>query len=343
MLKAGLNGLYMTGAHCWLGPATRGRGAVFTLHHVRPPTGASFAPNRVLEITPDFLDRAIGRLRRAGIDLVSLGEARRRIMSDAPERRFAVFTLDDGYRDNLEHAAPVFRANGCPYAIFVVTSLPDGELEMWWRGLEAVIAGRDSVTVAMDGQRVFDCSDTGGKYAAYEAIYWWLRGLGEDEKLAAVRDLCARYGVDLAELARNARMSWEEIAGIAADPLCTIGAHTVTHAALARLDEQRMRAEIRDGAARLEAALGARPRYLAYPYGDPGSAGAREFAAAAELGFEMAFTTRPDVIRRSSRLTPTALPRISLNGDYQSLRYVDLFASGVPFALRNALSRRMVA
>jgi hypothetical protein len=31
----------------------------------------------------------------------------------------------------------------------------------------------------------------------------------------------------------------------------------------------------------------------------------------------------------------TALPRVSLNGDYQSLAYTALYLSGAPFALRN--------
>ncbi|MGE0231257.1 MAG: polysaccharide deacetylase family protein [Flavobacteriaceae bacterium] len=341
MLKAGLNGLYMTGAHLWLGPATRGRGTVFTLHHVRPDSGDPFSPNRVLEITPDFLDRTLKRLRKAGIDLVSLEEAHRRIVSDKPERRFAAFTLDDGYRDNLEHAAPVFRSNECPYTIFVVTALPDGQLEMWWRGLEMVISNREAIAVEMGERRYFECVDVDEKYATYEAVYWWLRSLDEERKLNAVRELCDRYGVDMTELARQARMTWPEIGRIAADPLCTIGAHTVTHAALARLDESRMLSEMRDSATILEAALGRRPEFFAYPYGDPCSAGPREFAAAQSLGFKMAFTTRPGVIRSTDSGRLTSLPRVSLNGDYQSLHYVDLFVSGVPFALINGLSNRV--
>lgn len=340
MLKAGLNGLYMTGAHLWLAPATRGRGTVFTLHHVRPDSGDPFSPNRVLEITPEFLDRTIKRLRGAGIDLVSLDEAYRRITSDKPERRFAAFTLDDGYRDNLEYAAPVFQANDCPYAIFVVTSLPDGQLEMWWRGLEAVISNRDAIAVDMGERRYLECADVDQKYATYETVYWWLRSLDEESKLNAVRELCDRYGVDMSQLARDVRMTWPQVGTAAADPLCTIGAHTVTHAALARIDEKRMISEMRDGALIIEAALGSRPAYFAYPYGDGCSAGKREYAAAEALGFKMAFTTRPGVIRRSDCNRLMSLPRVSLNGDYQSLHYVDLFISGVPFALMNGLSRQ---
>jgi hypothetical protein len=35
------------------------------------------------------------------------------------------------------------------------------------------------------------------------------------------------------------------------------------------------------------------------------------------------------------RRYPTALPRVSLNGEYQSLTYTALYLSGAPFALVN--------
>ena len=71
----------------------------------------------------------------------------------------------------------------------------------------------------------------------------------------------------------------------------------------------------------IEAALGERPQHLAYPVGDPTSAGPREFRIAAELGFKTAVTTRPGVLFTAHREHLTALPRISLNGEFQQQRY----------------------
>jgi peptidoglycan/xylan/chitin deacetylase (PgdA/CDA1 family) len=108
---------------------------------------------------------------------------------------------------------------------------------------------------------------------------------------------------------------------------------------LAKLPDKTVRAEMDMSRAVIEAALGIRPAHLSYPYGDPTSVGAREFKIAAELGFKTAVTTRPGVIARAHAQHLTALPRISLNGEYQQLRYVRVLLSGAATAMWNGFRR----
>jgi peptidoglycan/xylan/chitin deacetylase (PgdA/CDA1 family) len=89
----------------------------------------------------------------------------------------------------------------------------------------------------------------------------------------------------------------------------------------------------------IEAGLGRRPQHLSYPYGDASAAGPREFALAAELGFKTAVTTRPGVVTYGHMEQLTALPRISLNGEYQQLRYVRVLLSGAATAMWNGFRR----
>src|SRR5258708_861358 len=72
-----------------------GIGVIFTLHHVRPYKAKSFEPNRHLEITPEFLDQAIRRLKGEGYVFLPLDAVPARIASTETQPRFAVFTLDD--------------------------------------------------------------------------------------------------------------------------------------------------------------------------------------------------------------------------------------------------------
>ena len=64
-------------------------------------------------------------------------------------------------------------------------------------------------------------------------------------------------------------MNWEEIAELAADPLVTIGAHTVNHPMLAKLPDKTARSEMDLSRSVIEAALTKRPEHLAFPLRRP--------------------------------------------------------------------------
>jgi peptidoglycan/xylan/chitin deacetylase (PgdA/CDA1 family) len=333
--RAGLETLYFSGAHFALRPIFSGVGAIFTLHHVRPPRDAAFQPNRILEIEAEFLDQVIGRLRERKLDIVSLDEVWRRLTERDFGRRFVAFTFDDGYRDNLEYAWPVLKKHGVPYAIYIATSFPDRLGEIWWVALERVVAKSERMAVEVGGStRFFNCPDVAAKRRTFDEIYWWLRTITDDAELRrVVRDLCKRYGVDPMAPCGELCMNWGEIGRMAEDPLCTIGAHTINHVFLTKIPESAARMEMKRSADVIEAALGKRPAHFAYPYGDLSAAASREYALAKDLGFKTAVTTRPGVLTRAHSERLTALPRISLNGNFQALRYVDVLLSGAPFAL----------
>ncbi len=341
VIRSGLEALYATGAHVFLRPFLGGVGAILTLHHVKPPRLAAFQPNRLLEVTPRFLEDVVRKLRRAGVDLIGTDEMHRRLVERDFRRRFVCLTFDDAYRDNLEWAFPILKRHDVPFALYVPTSFPDQVGELWWLALEEIIARQTRVGLTMDGvNRHFDCASVAEKRASYEEIYSWLRGLASEIDLrSTVRDLAARYGVDMAALCREQCMTWREIAEMAENPLVTIGAHTVNHVMLRKCSDEDMCTEMRNGAAVIEAALGKRPQHLAYPLGDATSAGPREFRAASELGFKTAVTTRPGVLFPEHGEHLTALPRISLNGEFQKLRYFQVLLSGAATGMWNGFRR----
>lgn len=342
IIRGGLESLYFSGAHAALKPLMGGVGAILTLHHVRPPRQDRFQPNRLLEITPRFLGRVVALLRRSGLDLVSLDEMHRRMCEGDFGRRFVCVTFDDGYRDTRDYAYPILKAAGVPFAVYVASSFADRLGEFWWLALEAVIARNDRVGLVIDGDnRTFACGSVAEKRALFDELYWWLRRRPSEAELReTMRNFAACYQVDIAAFCRELCMDWRELAALAADPLVTIGAHTVNHPLLAKLPADAARAEMDLSRAVIEAALSTRPAHLAYPFGDASAAGPREFALAAELGFATAVTTRPGVLFPAHRERLTALPRISLNGEYQQLRYVRVLLSGSATAMWNGFRRR---
>jgi peptidoglycan/xylan/chitin deacetylase (PgdA/CDA1 family) len=341
IVRAGLETLYFSGAHVLMGRVLGSVGAILMLHHVRPARRDRFQPNAPLEVTPHFLEQVIRRLRRAEVDLISLDEAHRRLATRDFGNRFACLTFDDGYRDNKDWAFPILKAAGVPFTVYVATSFADRRGKLWWIALEQVIARNDRFALMMDGEeRHVECASVAEKREVFETLHWWLRGLPtEKAALDAVADLAARYGVDMPGLCGELCMDWNEIGELARDPLVTIGAHTVNHAALAKSPEGEVRNELAMSRAVIEAALGKAPAHLAYPYGDPAAAGPREFRIASELGFKTAVTTRPGVLYPEHADHMTALPRISLNGAFQDSRYIPVLMSGAATALWNGFKR----
>jgi peptidoglycan/xylan/chitin deacetylase (PgdA/CDA1 family) len=333
LIQAAFEGLARSGLTGPVRRYSRCRGVIFTLHRVLPEPPGRFSPNAILQVTPDFLAFAIARVRRLGFDIVDLDEALRRIEVDGTERPFAVFTFDDAYRDNLVHALPVLRRLACPFTVYVPNGLVDGVGEIWWQALEDIIAVQASVSLpGEDGGTAFDLRSVLRKREAYAAIYGRMRQMAEPDRVRFIRAFAARYGYDLARQCRELIMTWDELKAMAADPLCTIGAHTVHHYELAKLPDAQARREIEDSVRAIAAQLGRVPRHLSYPIGDARAAGPREFALAAELGLASAVTTRPGGLYAAGRQRLTALPRISLNGLFQARRYVDVFATGAIFS-----------
>jgi len=340
LLKSVLKALHYTGLGKAMAPVARGRGIIFMLHRVGPGEDAGFSPNRILKITPTFLDGVIKLVKRAGFDIISLDDVPGRIKDTHNKRRFVCFTLDDGYRDNIDYAYPVFKKHNVPFTIYLPTAFADGEGDLWWLVLEEAILKAQQVEVVIDGTpQSFRTQSDQEKDTAFDRIYWWLRMQPEHEARRIVQGLAEQAGYDATPLCSNLVMTWDQARALAKDPLVSFGGHTCRHLALAKLPAHEARHEITESIARLERELGQACRHFAYPYGDAGSAAEREFEFVSGLGLATAVTTRKGHVHAHHQDQMSALPRISLNGDYQDLRYVSVYLTGVPFALWNALGR----
>src|SRR5215469_11865863 len=118
IIRVGFGAFRATGLHRLASQMTRGRGVILMLHHVRPwrPATPGFAPNRGLEIAPEFLDATLQTVRRAGFDFVTMDEALRRLAEGGAP--FAALTFDDGYRDLVAFALPILERWEAPLTAY---------------------------------------------------------------------------------------------------------------------------------------------------------------------------------------------------------------------------------
>ena len=335
--KLALNVVRFSGIGAVAGRFTAGVGAILMLHRVTDDAPKPFGFNRHLSISPRFLDAVLTETAPLGFRFVSLDAAIDRLAARATCEKFIAITADDGYRDNLTVALPVLEKYGAPITVYVAPALIEGTVDRWWDVLEDTGTRRDQVWLDTPrGRLSIDCATPGDKFRANTLIHNYLTTeVPEDAQRRVIRELAASAGIDAHAPGRTTLMDWDELRRAAAHPLVTIGGHTLNHYNLARLGEDEVAREMRDGASFLERELGARPRHFAFPYGYASAAGFREVAIAGEVGFASAVTTRHGVLRAEHASHLHALPRISVNGRYQQISHVRTMVSGITTAMAN--------
>jgi peptidoglycan/xylan/chitin deacetylase (PgdA/CDA1 family) len=179
-----------------------------------------------------------------------------------------VVTIDDGYRDFLTNAWPIFKAHSIPALVYVATDLPDHNSWLW----------TDQLTQFLREQ---------GDLGAAETIKTRLKKIPDDKRRAYLNTL---PNLRVSPPPAFAPMSWEEIRMLAKEGV-EFGAHTRSHPILSRLpDQDAMRAEIGGSKERLEQELGMRIAHFCYPNGMPADYNDDVLAVVRECGFETAVT-----------------------------------------------------
>ena len=312
---------------------TGGAGVVLRFQHVRPSRTGLFQPQQQHEVTPPFLERTIRALKRWKYDIVTMDEACHRALSPPMRTRFVALTFDGGYKDFAAYAYPLLQRHDVPFALYLPTAFPDGLGEAWWLALEEVIARESRISLVMDrNERHFMIYKTQAKYELFEYLSEWLRALPPADRAFAIKDLCARYSIDIETLSRNAWMNWDDLAMIAADPRATIGNATVNYWALSSLRRADAQREIAMGKAVAEAAFNREVRHFAYPFGDRGAWRRQHVMMTQESGFASAASSIAGVVEPLGRTNLYALPRIAWDGRERSIRMMRVLLSGITFA-----------
>jgi peptidoglycan/xylan/chitin deacetylase (PgdA/CDA1 family) len=330
LTSLGLELAYFSGYALLMQRRSGGAGVILRFERVRPRRTTRFQPLKAREITPEFLDRTIGALKRWNFDIVSMDEVCRRAVTLASPRRFVCLTFDGGYKDLITSAYPVLSQHGVPFAVYVPTAFPDGVGEAWWLALEEIIARENRLSLVIDRkERRFNIGSASEKYQLYDFLCGWMRSLPPSDISSAINDLCTRYSVNLAAVSREASMDWSDLAKLAADPKVTIGSATVNYPVLSNLKDAAALRDMTMGRAVAQAAFHRDVRHFAYPFGDSATFRRQHAALAVEAGFASAASAISGVIEPAGRTNLHALPRIAWDGRQRSLRAMRVTLSGV--------------
>jgi peptidoglycan/xylan/chitin deacetylase (PgdA/CDA1 family) len=206
-------------------------------------------------------------------------------------RNALAITFDDGYRDNLTHAAPILARHGLPATVFLVTGAIGMREPMWF----------DRLALAFKRARAGRWDAPWGEVVALQTPAQRLAALAATlERFKHLPNAGRRGAVDDVLLALDSRderplhglmLSWDDVRALRGLGI-TIGAHTVSHPILSQVSAEQAREEIFGSAQMIEAACGRRPRAFAYPNGRPEDYSQVVTALVREAGFSCAVTTR---------------------------------------------------
>jgi len=273
------------------------------IYHRVVPEPDPLVPEHVCAREFDWQLAVLGRW----FTVLPLREAVARLRGGTLQVRSACVTFDDGYADNVAVALPILRGRGVPATFFLATSFINGG-RMWNDGVIETFrrAQGDTLDARCIGVDTLNISTIELRRRAIERVLAALKYLPLEERQRRVEELGAETSH---QLPSDLMMTAEQVRHLRACDM-EIGAHTVTHPILARLNPEHAGNEIRDSKNRLEAITGAPVTLFAYPNGKPGQDYLREHVdMVRELGFEAAVSTAWGVANAAS--DPFQLPRFT--------------------------------
>lgn len=218
-------------------------GEIWCLHRVLPETErSSFASNRELELTPDYLESIISAKKSEGCHFVDLDSLVAVANGKRRGRRLIHITFDDGFADVFTNAYPVLKKHQIPFTLYLSTDMPDGKADLWWLQLEEIANG----DAAWFEQRIKEIYRQKGNLAAS------MHGL---TSTSPDTNICSRLS-----------LTWEQLRIMVSEGLCTIGSHGVSHSALSLLPKEGVAQELEASRTRIREMLGVDVRHFSYPH-----------------------------------------------------------------------------
>lgn len=209
-----------------------------------------------------------------------------------PPQDLYVLTFDDGYRDNLTHAAPVLERHGMTGTFYITAACLTERMPFWPEIISQVVrltSARSRALEVNGAQTVLELGTPEERVETCLSMIDRLRKLPTERIATEVARIAEVLQVDI-ERARAATppvLSAEDLRTLAGKGH-TIGSHTVSHPYLAAEPAARQREEIEDSRRILEDALRASVLDFCYPGGGY-TATTRDIVAAA--GYRSATTS----------------------------------------------------
>ena len=316
---------------------------ILMLHGTPNPLRASSWTPLRLHIPTDYIDWCLGFIGNY-YNFISLDEAVGILKGEKPSvKNGLVVTLDDGYRNNIIDALPVFKKHGAPITIFLPVSSINNRKPLWFDRLDYALqfAGVEKHMFEIGGKH-FKFSSGGRERLAssYSQFRELIKKQYTDEsefnmKLDEVSSKFERAsGKRLGSIFENdpwsALLSWEEISKIQGNGV-SFGSHTMDHYRVGHLDENQLRYQFANSKSMIEKVTGNACKHIAYPDGNYSETAV---SIGMECGFDAGLTTTEGINKIGCEIMTLKRISVPLTSDPTELM---AYTSGFSGALSKIL------
>jgi peptidoglycan/xylan/chitin deacetylase (PgdA/CDA1 family) len=291
--------LFHSGLHRLLNRAMPARLTILAGHCVSGRSNAALPKD--MKIRAEDLERILSFLQRH-FELVTVG-AGVRSLDLGPRRSMVALSMDDGYKDNHTLLLPLLKRVGCSATVYL-ESAPLDERSLNWThkffhalkelGPERFVQRYCALSRDRAANAKLAEHQGGSARAAYHLKRILKYEVEPQERTRVVDELFHACGGVERELCDALYMNWEDARALDAAGI-ELGAHTVHHEILSRLDAAGCEREIAGSKAALERGLGHPLESFAYPFGRRWDYHAQAQASAAAAGFASATNTHAGV------------------------------------------------
>jgi peptidoglycan/xylan/chitin deacetylase (PgdA/CDA1 family) len=236
-----------------------------------------------------------------------------------------VITVDDGYRDFLTVAFPVFSTYDIPVTVFLVTDFLDRKVWLWpdvvKYAFEHTSHTKAEIEIANGRRLSLPLDSSVFRLQAARLAIEEAKTLTNRDRLFLVDNLTERLQIKLPQETPDhyQPLCWDEVRSLARSGV-EFGAHTKTHSILSKISDAReLQDEVVGSKKRIEAELNVPVFHFCYPNGRAADIGDAAVAAVRNANFRTAVTTERGL--NSTRSDRFLLRRIGLEPDFPELYF----------------------
>jgi len=303
-----------TGIEHFIERTIKSRGIIIMLHRVAEDrnTDIHFSLNKQWLINQSILRNIIEQLTKLNYTFLSMDEILPYIHSNE-KGKFAAFTLDDGYRDNLDIAYPIFKDKKIPFTIYLSPGLINKESFLSEYLFEDLLINSKSLVFRKNRTNLTHLNLT-EKEVLFQQLIKFYDSLDSSITVKSLLEFCNLNEYDYTIAINNLLLNWNDIKELNNDSLVTFGSHTYNHSFLNKLSDSQSKFEIFESKRYIETKLLKQVNHFAYPYGRKEHFTIRDFNMVKKANYLTGVTSEYGNIYSNYLSQPLLLPRINVNG-----------------------------